>query len=166
MSEVKEEYVKWSDSLSMRVSFIDHQHKALLELINELYGHLRGNEEEKLACFQATVKQLALYAKNHFADEEKMMLRIKFPDYSFHKKTHDDFVETVSKTIRDFEDKKFLVIEKLAVFLKEWVLTHIAGEDKKYSDYLCKIATRKASGKLTITPDDVKAAETSSINLN
>jgi hemerythrin len=154
--KVKNERVTWSDSYSMGIKIIDDQHKGLLEFVNDLFNHSTGNEWEEREYFKDVIHQAVQYIKEHFATEEKIMIATKFPDYTAHKKAHDEFTLTVVKSVKDFESGKRLVLAKFAYFLKDWVLTHIAVMDMQYTAYFRKIATRKADGKLSISKEDVE----------
>ncbi|MDR0442409.1 MAG: bacteriohemerythrin [Treponema sp.] len=151
----KAQHVKWSDSYSMGIKLIDDQHKGLLEFVNELFNHASGNEAEERVFFKTVIGQAVDYIKVHFATEEKYMLATKFPGYAEHKKTHEEFVLTVVQSVKDFESGKRLVLTNFAKFLKDWVLSHVAVMDVKYSHYFKKIATRKDNGKLSITAEDI-----------
>ena len=152
----KTEVVKWSSTFSVGIKLIDEQHKGLLNLVNDLFNHVSGDEATERAYFQKVIQAAVNYVKVHFATEEKIMIATKFPGYLEHKKAHDTFVLTVVDNIRDFEAGKKFTLASFTKFLKEWVLTHIAIMDKQYFTYFKNIATRKASGKLTITQEDVR----------
>ena len=148
-------HVEWSDRYSMGIKIIDDQHKGLLNFVNDLFNHSTGNEDEERAYFKEVIQQAVQYIKDHFATEEKFMVATNFPAYAAHKKTHDEFTLTVVKSVKEFESGKRLVLEKLAYFLKDWVLEHVAVMDTQYAAYFRKIATRKEDGKLSITKADV-----------
>jgi hemerythrin len=154
----EEEHVKWSNTYSMGIKLIDDQHKGLLELVNELFNHSTGNEKAEREYFKEVIGQAVDYVKVHFATEEKYMLATKFPGYEEHKKTHNDFVLAVVKSVKDFEAGKRMALANFSRFLKDWVLGHVAIMDVKYSEYFRKIATRKADGKLSINAEDIASA--------
>jgi hemerythrin len=139
----------------MGIRLIDDQHKGLLDFVNELFNHSTGNEIAERAYFKKVIGQAVDYVKVHFATEEHYMLATKFPGYEEHKKVHDDFVLTIIKTVKDFESGKRLVLVNFSRFLKDWVLSHVAVMDVKYSEYFKKIASRKEDGKLSINAEDV-----------
>jgi hemerythrin len=151
----KAEHLKWSNTYSMGIKLIDDQHKGLMDFVNELFNHSTGDEENEREYFKSVIGHAVNYIKNHFSTEEKYMLATKFPGYGEHKKVHEEFVLTVVKSVKDFEAGKRLVLLNFTNFLKDWVLTHIAVMDVKYSEYFRKIATRKADGKLSITLEDL-----------
>jgi len=138
-----DKHVSWSNQYSMGIKLIDDQHKALLEFVNDLFNHSTGKEEEERAYFKDVIQVAVSYVKTHFATEEKIMLTTKFPGYAEHKKTHDEFILTIVKAVKDFESGKRLVLEKFAYFLKDWVLSHVAGMDVLYAQHLKKISSRQ-----------------------
>ena len=152
----KTELVKWSPTFSVGIKLIDDQHKGLLNLVNDLFNHVGGDEASERAYFQKVIQTAVNYVKVHFATEEKIMIATKFPGYLEHKKAHDTFVLTVVDNIRDFEAGKKFTLSGFTKFLKEWILTHIAIMDKQYFTYFKNIASRKSDGRLTITQGDVR----------
>ena len=140
----------------MGVKLIDDQHKGLLSFVNDLFNHDPGDEAAEKVYFQKVARQAIEYVRVHFATEEKFMEVTKFPGYAEHKKEHDEFVLTVAKSIKDYNAGKRMLLKKFASFLRDWILSHVAITDKKYSEYFWKVATRKADGRLSITAEDIK----------
>ena len=160
MSKSKSELVTWSPTFSVGVKLVDDQHKFLLNLVNDMFNHVTGDEVEEREYFKKIIKQAVDYVKTHFSTEEKIMLHTNFPGYMEHKKAHDAFVLTVVENIKLFESGKRWVLADFTKYLKEWVLTHIAIMDKQYFNYFKQIATRKADGRLSINQDDVSHVAT------
>ena len=148
--------VKWSNTLSCGIKLIDDQHKGLVDLVNELFNHVTGNEIQEKDYFNRVIHEAVKYVKVHFATEEKLMIATKFPGYAAHKKEHDTFVLTVAENIKDFQEGRRLTLSTFTKFLKDWILSHIAVMDKQYFGYFKKIASRKDDGTLTITSADLQ----------
>ncbi|MDR1857873.1 MAG: bacteriohemerythrin [Treponema sp.] len=159
MATGKSELITWSPTFSVGVRIIDDQHKGLLNLVNDLFNHVTGNEEEEAAYFAKVIQQAVQYVKVHFMTEEKIMIHTKFPGYAEHKKAHDAFVLAVVDNVKNFRSSKKLALMDFTKFLKEWILTHIAIMDKQYFNYFKQIATRKADGKLTINQSDINVRQ-------
>ncbi|MCL2764217.1 MAG: bacteriohemerythrin [Treponema sp.] len=155
---VKNELITWTDRFSCGIKLIDEQHRELVNLVNEMFNHVTGNDLQEHNYFNRVINDAVTYVKTHFATEEKLMIATKFDGYAEHKKEHDSFVLAVVENIRDYEAGKRLTLSSFTKFLKDWVLSHIALMDKKYFEYYKKIATRKADGKLSITSADVISA--------
>jgi hemerythrin len=147
--------VTWSSTFSVGVRSIDNQHKGLLDLVNDMYNHVVGDEKAERAYFKKVIDKVVEYVKVHFATEEKILKAIKFRGYAEHKRAHDSFILKVIENIRDYEDGKRVTLASFTHFLKDWILTHIAIMDKQYFEYFKQVATRKADGKLSITAKDI-----------
>jgi len=145
-----EKHVYWSASYSMGIKLIDEQHKGFIAFVNDLFNHSTGHEDEEKAYFKSVIKMAIAYAKYHFTTEEKYMLATKFQGYAEHKKAHEEFIRTILQAVKDFESGKRLVLEKYAYFLKNWILTHVAGMDVSYSQYFKKIAAISSDGRFFI----------------
>jgi len=156
MENSKTDIVTWSPTYSVGVKVIDDQHKGLLDLVNDLYNHVTGNEDEEREYFKNVIDQAIQYVKVHFGTEEKIMIYTHFPGYKEHKKAHDTFVLTIVDNVRNFMSGKRLFLHDFTRFLKEWILTHIAIMDKQYFTYFQQIATRKEDGKLSINLEDIE----------
>ena len=156
--DTKQELITWSNRLSCGIKLIDDQHKELVELVNEMFNHVTGNDLQEKNYFNRVINDAVSYVKTHFATEEKLMLATKFDGYEEHKKEHESFILAVVENIKDYEAGKRLTLSSFTRFLKDWVLSHIALMDKKYFEYFKKVASRKADGKLSITSDDIRNA--------
>jgi len=160
MSDVKDNpdvnHVIWSDKYSMGIKLIDKQHMWLINFINALFSHATGNENQERIYFQKVIQKAVQYVQVHFETEEKYMIAAKFPGYEEHKKAHDDFVQKIIFSVKSYKAGKKLVLENFAIFLKDWLLSHVAIMDKQYSIYFKKIATLNEDGKLSIKLTDIK----------
>jgi hemerythrin len=147
--------VKWSESYALGIKLIDDQHKALIDIVNDIFSHASGREREEHEYFREVIKQAVDYIKFHFATEEKVMKSTKYKSYDAHKKNHEEFILKVLSTAKDYESGKRLTLTNFGYFLKDWVLSHIAVMDKKYCEYFRSIATIKADGKLSLSLTDI-----------
>jgi len=124
-------YVKWDDSLLTGIPEVDHQHKRLIEILNELYAAMHQGRSSEI--LDKILEELVSYTHYHFRTEEQLMEQHKYAEMAFHKLQHERFIAKVN----EFLDKKSkgqvgLGLE-IANFLKEWLLNHIKGTDKKLS---------------------------------
>jgi len=156
MTDEKQELITWSNRLSCGIKLIDDQHKVLVNLVNEMFKHITGNEVQEHDYFNRVIKEVVDYVKVHFTTEEKILTATKFSGYAEHKKEHENFVLAVVANIKDYEAGNRLTLSSFTKFLKDWILSHIAMMDKQYFEYFKKIATRKADGRLTITSADIQ----------
>jgi hemerythrin len=111
----------WSEKFSIHNEEIDSQHKRLFDLYNRVQ-FFAEDENDKFRTLDA----LTEYASFHFADEEKFMLSIGYPEEEFqkHKRMHESYLESLSQL-------KSEPLWKTLDFFREWLLTHILAEDTK-----------------------------------
>ena len=125
--------MSWDDKYSVNVREIDEQHKKIVQMVNELHDAMSvGKGKEALA---KVLQSLIDYAGSHFATEEKYMTRFKFPGYPEHKGEHDAFVKRVLEFQDGFNSGKLAMSMEVMQFLKDWLLSHIQGTDKKYGPF-------------------------------
>jgi len=127
-------YIQWDQKLSVGIAQIDMQHKKLVGMINDMYQAMsQGKGNEALA---SVLKDLIAYTRTHFAAEEKLMQTHGYPDFAAHKTQHDQLTKQVMDLQADFNAQKVAISTKTAAFLKDWLVNHIMGTDKKYAPYL------------------------------
>lgn len=146
----KQNLVEWSDSYSIGIPLVDGQHKKLLTMTNDLYFACNYSTELGKSQFRETVHDAVDYVKYHFFTEEKIMLLTSYPCMEEHKKQHTDFVRTILKNVKDFEDDKPLVPEQFVRFLKDWVLSHVAITDSRMGVYLTGLQRAGRLGAITM----------------
>ncbi|MBR6566526.1 MAG: hemerythrin family protein [Spirochaetaceae bacterium] len=136
--EPVEEYIwiKWEKKYELGIPGIDKQHRHLVELCNKLRRDLKNfSAQEKVdwhVSLANTLKELAAYTQEHFATEEKLMRACKYKDYDIHRSQHIKFVEQVTKQLMTFDLATLQEAYTLLDFLREWILSHVACEDKLY----------------------------------
>ncbi|MDR2101980.1 MAG: bacteriohemerythrin [Treponema sp.] len=131
-----DDFVEWEDRYALGIPLIDEQHKKLVEMTNELYrGCLRGGDEAR-DYFMKTVRGTVDYVKYHFAAEEKILENIKYPGFTEHKREHEGFVKQVVDEVKNFQEGKKFVPNLFVRYLRDWILTHIAVQDKQYADFI------------------------------
>jgi len=123
--------MEWNEKYSVSVSSIDYEHKKLFQMINELSDAMRSGKGSSIA--PDILKRLAAYTQDHFAHEEKMMVRAGYSNYAAHKIEHDKLTTQVVHLMQDFEDKKVVLSVSLLDFLQRWLTTHIMSCDKQYA---------------------------------
>ena len=130
--------VSWSDSLSVGIEFIDNQHKHLIGLTNELYQACKLGGNTLDTVFKTTMHRVSDYVHLHFAAEQKLFTMINYPDSAEHKKEHDSLIYKVIKTLKEYGSDKSFVPMDFVVYLKDWIVVHIANSDQKYGVYYNK----------------------------
>ncbi len=127
-------FIEWSDRLVTGVREADEQHKKLVNLINELYDAMKAGKGKEV--IDKALNELVSYANYHFNTEETLMSKYGFPELSAHKKEHENF----KAKVKEFLDKKAkgeaTLTMEVMTFLKDWLVKHVMGTDKKYGPFL------------------------------
>ena len=80
-------HIDWNESYDVGVKEMNEQHKKLFSFINVL-SDVVGIENRKHTIGKV-IDELVNYTVTHFAAEEKLMLENDYPEYEYHKETHD-----------------------------------------------------------------------------
>ena len=124
----------WKDTYKVNIEIVDSQHRVLVDLINELHQAMMARTgKEHLG---KVLTSLIEYTKGHFKAEESIMLSNQYPDFTNHKAEHDRFTQTIVNYQTKFQKNEFGLTVEVMGFLKDWLLKHIIGVDKKYVPHL------------------------------
>ena len=134
------DFIKWDPKFALGIPIIDEQHKHLVELCNKLYTEVldsrlkyeNDNNTQWQNALAGTLKECVNYVATHFSNEEKIMKLVGYEHFSEHKNRHDEFTKKVLETAKGFSSMDFSDAIKFCKFLYEWILSHIAHEDKLY----------------------------------
>jgi hemerythrin len=128
--------ISWSDDLSVGVTLIDEQHKALFKAVDDLSEAMwQGQGKEAVSKL---VTFLADYVVEHFGAEEKLMAKNDYPLYESHRGIHIQFLQEFAAFRTKFEAGEVtseLVIKVLDETC-EWLRVHIKGTDKALGSFL------------------------------
>ncbi|MBF0565357.1 MAG: bacteriohemerythrin [Nitrospirae bacterium] len=126
--------VTWTDNLSVHIKEIDTQHQKLVKLINDLFDAVTAKKGKDVLT--KVLNELVDYTRYHFTAEEKLMATHNYPDLAKHKPEHEELTRKVLDFQKQFNEGKAMIDLLLMNFLKDWLVKHILGTDKKYSSYL------------------------------
>lgn len=118
---------------SVGVREIDAQHKVLVDMLNDLYEAMQSGKSNDV--LGGIISKLVNYTKTHFATEERYFDQFGYPDTASHKKEHREFEQKVLAFKSDFDGGRTSMTVSITSFLKNWLLSHIQGIDKKYSSF-------------------------------
>jgi len=127
-------YLEWNDRLSVKVAEFDKHHQKLIDLINKLHDAMTDGLAKDV--IGRTLLELADYTKYHFAAEEVRMKACGYQGLSDHKAEHDGFVASLVDFKAKFDAGNASSTSiKVLNFLRDWLVKHIQGTDKLYSEF-------------------------------
>lgn len=120
-------------------TIIDNEHRELIKAINNLLDACSKGQGR--AQIESTMEFLKNYTSQHFAHEEQLQLKSKYPDYKNHKQYHEGFKRVVSDIEQQFksEGPSIVLVGKVNSSIAGWLLNHIKREDKKVAAHIKSI---------------------------
>ena len=123
----------WNTSLDLGVAAMDAEHRELVAAMNRIHElDARGADRTAL---DGAIQRLVTLTKKHFADEEKHMAAIGFPDLKRHALIHGDMLKKVAAHYEAFLQGNGRVDKAFFDFLVYWLGAHIKGIDRRYADH-------------------------------
>ena len=130
----KNSTIQWKDEYSVGITHIDQDHKKLISLLNQFtvaYDHAMDEDFEKKA-----LEELIEYTQYHFKREEKLMSDNDYPDFDAHQAKHQEMIEQVGTFVDLYNEKGHDALKEISEYLTVWLISHINGTDKEYTQYL------------------------------
>lgn len=114
---------------------IDSEHRQLFAAINNLIDACsQGKGRDQIA---GTTKFLSNYVNKHFADEERLQVQSKYPNYNGHRQFHEKYKQDLAKIANQLsnEGPTLVALNQLNMAVST-IVTHIHTEDRKLAMYL------------------------------
>ena len=128
--------IEWNDKYSVNISLIDEQHKNFIGIINKAIIAKKHSKVAKDVL--GILDEMTEYAFEHFKIEEHYMKEFNFPENLTHRKEHINFIDRVVYYKNKVVGGNFQIIDEILEYLKQWLVSHIEINDKKYSDCFIK----------------------------
>jgi len=78
------------------------------------------------------LNEMNKYVLTHFANEETYMIKCNYPEYDDHRKKHQDFSIKIMAFLDSVTKGDCRLACELLEHLKNWLVNHIQGTDRKY----------------------------------
>jgi hemerythrin-like metal-binding protein len=127
--------INWSRSYSVGVSQMDSEHQRLIDIINNLYAAMRSGRSKD--AIGSILDELLDYTKTHFAHEERLMQQCQYEGFDAQKRAHEALIAQVVEVQKKYHAGTALG-QEVMTFLKNWLINHIQGTDKKYGPVMNK----------------------------
>jgi hemerythrin len=123
----------WNESLSVKVTQFDNEHKKLIGLVDDLLEAMRQGKGKDV--LSTTMRQLLDYTVTHFRGEEKAMQQHGYPGYELQRAQHDEFVGKVTGLKEDYEKGNTSISVSVLNYLNTWISDHIKKIDSEYGQF-------------------------------
>ena len=134
-----DKWIVWDKKFEVGYKRIDDQHRELINIINDLHaaselGDLYNSEARDK--FKIVLKRTVDYATYHFATEEKIMKAVHYKYFKEHISKHREFSSKVLENVIKYTNGENVDMDDVIVYLRDWLFSHIIGEDKNFVDEL------------------------------
>lgn len=140
-------WMPWDASYELGIPTVDEQHRHLVFLCNKFRAELMNQSSSESAGWQTALsealRETVQYTKTHFSAEEKLMQASNYPNFEYHRRCHQEFVETITHILESFKAATLQTAFEFAAYIKEWILTHIAYEDRQFQGYVAEYCKQK-----------------------
>jgi hemerythrin len=127
-------YFEWDSALETGHETIDTQHKALIELVNELQRAVDQHSGDENAVADA-IYGLCGYVVEHFRDEEALMAQYHYPQLGLHRALHERLTaETLDMMMRYTKGED--IADQLAPIMCDWLKNHMMQNDMEMAKFV------------------------------
>ena len=117
----------WKSEYALGIPDVDHEHRELFDLINDLHSSLFDPESE--TTVMDFLGELFSKISSHFALEEKLMRDGRYADFPAHKSDHERLLDEIRDLMDDYEDGGHVDLDRFAVELERWFSVHFSTHD-------------------------------------
>lgn len=126
--------IAFDSNLQTGIPEVDRQHELLVEIYNELVDAQNASRGNRV--MNEILARLFQYSKDHFADEEELMVAHGFPQLAEHQEQHAELVKSIRGYVLRHSRNGERITREMVQFVGKWITDHILIEDMKYVDCL------------------------------
>lgn len=140
---------QWDARYETGIALVDAQHQTLVAMLNMLIAVVTGEQTASPDEILALLDELDRYARQHFADEERVMREGGYApaECDKHARQHAAFAEQISNARKEYlgATDPIGLLEPLARFVTSWLSFHILGSDMQMARQI-RAVDESASG--------------------
>lgn len=142
---------RWTEAMSVGVPALDSDHRCLVRIITLLEEVEQGAEVH--STVDTVLETLAMYARYHFAREERLMEACGFPGSRFHRDEHEEFAGFIHGLRSRFAGRDDPALAReLLQYLTDWLRHHILIQDMAYKPYVRVVRDDQDTTQPTLAP--------------
>lgn len=125
---------KLTPDLETGNKMIDSEHRELLDAVNKLMDSFAQGQGR--TAIDPAVKFLLDYVRTHFAHEEQLQERSKYPGINEHKQFHTSYTNTLRDIVSELPEKHGVAEVRKISAHTQLLINHIRTEDKRLAAHL------------------------------
>lgn len=125
---------RWSANYVIGVEEVDREHQSLFATLDRLDDAIRNGDAADVVT--AVIERILDYTIYHFAHEEELMGRIKYPFLDDHRREHNALREQINSMRSRAEKGDPAIGGELLEFLTAWLRCHTTTTDRRIGSYM------------------------------
>ena len=122
--------IEWRNEFTTGIGSIDHEHRELIELINELHDRIEADSHKS-----AVIEFFGMLhgrISSHFALEEVIMRSAGYDEYEAHKAEHERLLDDIRDIMDDYDAGAYADFgPALTKHLEAWFVEHFRTMDAR-----------------------------------
>lgn len=127
----------WKKEYSVEIPEIDAQHRQLVAILEDLNRAMRKAEGHKV--LEVILDRLQQYATEHFATEERLFKKYRYPEEEDHKREHDEFLIKLAACRKAAFRNGKLSSTELMQLIEQWFVDHMQTTDYRYVPFFQEV---------------------------
>lgn len=119
--------IEWKDHYSVGVDAVDHEHREMIDLINEVHEELIAGREDMAGFLGEIFRAISA----HFALEERFMREHRYDQLAEHKEAHEDLLDAIRDIMDGYEADPEGSSKQLSARLDAWFTDHFKTHDAR-----------------------------------
>ena len=122
--------IEWQDRFRIGIAPVDHEHRELIELLNQLYARLTEDAgPEEIGAF---LGEIFAQVSAHFALEERIMRERGYDQLSEHKAQHEALLDEIRDIMDAYESGDLdRSVEAFGQQMEAWFGDHFRTHDAR-----------------------------------
>jgi hemerythrin len=145
--------LNWRDEWTLGIDTLDEDHREIVDLLLEMAQcYAKATEPPEISAesggaasdntedLYAALERFGTVARRHFQREEEFIRTIDYPGLPDHQSEHALLMAEFTDMVRDLRERGVTKLSSQDLdALKQWVIAHILGADRKFADHYFEI---------------------------
>lgn len=128
--------LEWRDDFRIGIDEVDHEHRELIGLINDLHAAL--GEERSGERVEEFLGEIFAHISAHFALEEKAMRARAYDAFAEHKADHERLLDDIRDIMDEQAEVGVLDEQAFAARLADWFGAHFRTHDARLHRFIAR----------------------------
>lgn len=122
--------IEWRKEFETGIADVDHEHRELVDLINELHEAVRVDaDRDTISNF---LGEVFARISAHFALEETVMRKHRYDEYEAHKAEHEKLLDEIRDIMDAHEVSDSADYQStLSTTIRDWFVNHFKNKDAR-----------------------------------